>query len=535
MWRRAYLLLTLLRLYFALCPSYLHPDENFQGPEVIAGHVFGYPVHKTWEFTSEQPIRSSFPLWISYGFPMTVLKWIWEGLHYGQVRPSVVFWTLRLMMFALSFVLEDWAIHDLIDNPRQRQQAMLLVASSYVTWTWQSHTFSNSCETLVVLWSLVLIQRLREHHKAERSRLPQRRLRAYSIQVTRPSLYNPAILAILLVYGTFNRITFPAFVFIPFLSVIPAILERQGYIIVFTISAIATGLLAVLSDTEFYANPAPSFLEALRDPIITPLNNLRYNSQAKNLKQHGVHPFYQHYLVNLPQLLGPVLLIFCVQSVPRRRFWSNLTLSAQAALSGTTILSLISHQEARFLMPAVPLILSTIELPTKRNFFRMFTAVWIIFNLIFGLLMGIYHQAGVYPAQIWIEAQTPDVIPTNANVFWWKTYSPPTWLLDGRNNELSTIDLMGLPQDQLQTRVCDKAIEGPRMLVAPRSAAYLDQFLPASAHLEGSSDRMLLEQELWSIRTHLNLDDLDFGDDGIWPTFKRVLGRRGLVIWNVTC
>jgi hypothetical protein len=37
MWRRVYLFLLLVRLYFALTPSYLHPDENFQGPEVIAG------------------------------------------------------------------------------------------------------------------------------------------------------------------------------------------------------------------------------------------------------------------------------------------------------------------------------------------------------------------------------------------------------------------------------------------------------------------------------------------------------------------
>ena len=37
MLRRLYLFLVLVRLYFALCPSYLHPDENFQGPEVIAG------------------------------------------------------------------------------------------------------------------------------------------------------------------------------------------------------------------------------------------------------------------------------------------------------------------------------------------------------------------------------------------------------------------------------------------------------------------------------------------------------------------
>lgn len=41
MWRRTYLLLLLVRIYFALSPSYLHPDENFQGPEVIAGVCFG--------------------------------------------------------------------------------------------------------------------------------------------------------------------------------------------------------------------------------------------------------------------------------------------------------------------------------------------------------------------------------------------------------------------------------------------------------------------------------------------------------------
>lgn len=41
MWRRLYLFLVLVRLWFALSPSYLHPDENFQGPEVIAGMWIG--------------------------------------------------------------------------------------------------------------------------------------------------------------------------------------------------------------------------------------------------------------------------------------------------------------------------------------------------------------------------------------------------------------------------------------------------------------------------------------------------------------
>ena len=65
-------------------------------------------------------------------------------------------------MFTVSFVLEDWALHELIHSPRHRRLAVLLVASSYVTWTYQTHTFSNSIETLTVAWSLVLIQRIVE-------------------------------------------------------------------------------------------------------------------------------------------------------------------------------------------------------------------------------------------------------------------------------------------------------------------------------------------------------------------------------------
>lgn len=73
-------------------------------------------------------------------------------------------------MFLTSFVLEDWALDELINlddlanKTRQRRTALLLVASSYVTWTFQTHTFSNSVETLTVLWSLVLIKRITAPH-----------------------------------------------------------------------------------------------------------------------------------------------------------------------------------------------------------------------------------------------------------------------------------------------------------------------------------------------------------------------------------
>lgn len=125
------------------------------------GQIFNYPVRLTWEFTSENPIRSVFPLWPVYGLPMLLLRWLWIGNgNDGEIPPIAVFWTLRVLMFIISFVLEDWAIHELVPSPRHRRVAVLLVASSYVTWVYQTHTFSNSIETLVVAWSLVLIERI---------------------------------------------------------------------------------------------------------------------------------------------------------------------------------------------------------------------------------------------------------------------------------------------------------------------------------------------------------------------------------------
>lgn len=94
---------------------------------------------------------------------MLLLRWLWVGNgNDGEIPPIAVFWTLRVLMFIISFVLEDWAIHELVQSKRHRWVAMLLVASSYVTWTFQTHTFSNSIETLVVAWCLVLIERILE-------------------------------------------------------------------------------------------------------------------------------------------------------------------------------------------------------------------------------------------------------------------------------------------------------------------------------------------------------------------------------------
>ena len=94
---------------------------------------------------------------------MVILRWLWTETGKEEVAPNTVYFTLRGVMFLSSFILEDWAIHELVHSRRQRRIAIIMVASSYVTWTYQTHTFSNSVESLIVLWSLVLIQRILEN------------------------------------------------------------------------------------------------------------------------------------------------------------------------------------------------------------------------------------------------------------------------------------------------------------------------------------------------------------------------------------
>ncbi|KAJ2907196.1 GPI mannosyltransferase 4 [Zalerion maritima] len=547
MWRRTYLLLVLVRLWFALSPSYLHPDENFQGPEVIAAHglhidmqkpylgdsfpqlpppfptkhgsqIFSYPVRHTWEFTSDHPIRSVLPLWPVYGLPMLLLRWLWIGNgNDGEIPPIAVFWSLRVLMFIISFVLEDWAIHELIQSPRQRRTAVLLVASSYVTWTYQTHTFSNSVETLIVAWCLVLIERIAESpHKS--------------------SLLACSILGMVAVFGLFNRITFPAFLLIPGLRLIPYFWNRQlcdsrPIALAATVtSALLTVSIAISLDTAFYTPQSISWSDLISNPVITPLNNLLYNMQTENLAQHGLHPWYQHSLVNLPQLVGPALLLLFTHPQPSLRLYS--------AISGIFVLSIFQHQEARFLLPTIPLMLSSVKLPKQLTPQRVWIAAWIIFNLIFGTLMGVYHQGGVVPGQVFISGQ-----PDATNAIWWRTYTPPIWLLNGKNEVLRTQDVMSMPGEEVMEKLTDLATcdtpadrrnneylkeKNGTYLVVPSSTTWLDPYLPNKG-LDG-----LRFREVWRHRKHLNLDDIDFGQDGVWKTLSRVVGRRGLVAYRVT-
>ena len=203
-------------------------------------------------------------------------------------------------------------------------------------------------------------------------------------------------------------------------------------------------------------------------------------------------------------------------------------------LSGLLFLSLIPHQEARFLLPLLPLLLSHLRLPNSRPNTHYWLAAWVSFNVAFGVLMGTYHQGAVIPGQIWLghREMTDDGQTTMKEVFWWRTYPPPVYLL-GRTSGINTTDLMGTPftrvQEKLQYALGDCRAGGGTTvgLVAPWSSLEMTEWRTKSAE---SGVRL---EELWRSRSHLNLDDMDFAEDGIWATLARVIERRGLVIWGV--
>lgn len=334
-----------------------------------------------------------------------------------------------------------------------------------------------------------------------------------------------------------------------YLSRIPA---ESGSILIYSprptslAAFIGFGLLfssiAIYIDTSFY-KPAASLLEIIRNPIITPLNNLFYNTDPTNLAIHGLHPHHQHFLANLFQLLGPayIAMILSLFSWPIVPPWLR-NARALSAVSATVLLSIFPHQEPRFLLPCVPLLLSCMRVHRS----RVFLAAWILFNAAMGFLMGVYHQGGVVPVQLAMRsiiesnsvAQGLRTIP-DASVFWWKTYSPPLWLLGPDTNQsasVDTFDLMGIPGLEMIQRL-DQTVPrcpttSPVFLVAPTSASFLDGYTSLSSLASPHTPNLQLYQ-LWTYRKHLNLDDLDFGDDGVLPTLKRVVGRRGLGVWSV--
>lgn len=289
-----------------------------------------------------------------------------------------------------------------------------------------------------------------------------------------------------------------------------------------------TTAILIIGDTYYYIGRIPAlsdFLPSTARVVITPLNNVLYNADVANLALHGIHNRLTHLLVNLPSLIGPPLILLFTQRP------HNL-LAMVTALVAVLGLSLFPHQEARFLLPAVPLLLFSVRIPPASTRRRL---VWILkasfaFNITLGLFMGVYHQGGVVRAQqaIWKLSQQSPI----DRVIWWKTYPPPDWILGSQAGKIHVHDLMGADAAVLDETVRRSIKCVPwthqknSLLVMPLSTKELASYFdPQTGPFHVT--------EAVSFNTHLNLDDMDFPIDGIIATITRVIGRRGLGVFNV--
>lgn len=311
----------------------------------------------------------------------------------------------------------------------------------------------------------------------------------------------------------------------------------SSFFLIIIVSAL-TASFAIAVDTNFYQPTTFSLDILLKTPTITPINNLLYNAETSNLAEHGLHPLYQHFLVNLPQLLGPAfpLLLF----TPRygKRLYS--------ALTGCAILSLFPHQEARFLLPAVPLFLSSIRLPKRQP--QAWMAIWMAFNIVLGLIMGVFHQGGVVPAQMHVGSSDGGSGFENVQtVIWWETYPPPTWLLGHRGLDqtmINVVDLMGAARQTAADTIALSTVCGDQgatrqsqiartLVIAPRSA-HIPALAQESNAISEPDGKRIEMKETWTYSRHLTLDNMDWAEDGVWGTLTKLITQRGISIYQAT-
>ncbi|GMM33646.1 glycosylphosphatidylinositol-alpha 1,2 mannosyltransferase [Saccharomycopsis crataegensis] len=486
------------RLYFAVQNSYLHPDEHFQNFSIInsilhpntaaAGDI-------PWEFQGPSPARSLIPLYLVY-YPL-----FWYSP--ATITPIQQLYLVRLMFCFVSWIVVDYSMIRLASSSTRKNLTWLALSyTSYITWTYQSHTFSNSIETWVLCGCLMVIDSIKtqmENYQFVKSQQKSQDIKEESPLKIDNNYGKLSVLAVLVVFGMFNRITFAAFLVLPGIIYLGKFFFQYKKFLSLMVFIMVCGLTIAgfgYGDTILFEHFHPGYQQLQYNFqyqhhkfIIPPLNNLIYNSEYTNLAKHGIHSRITHLFINLPQMLGPLYLICIVNFKNYFQFarinfqylknWAtntpnhsllkqmqtneqyqdimNLNVVYLTIVSGMSILSLVPHQELRFIVCLQPLFLKIMDFEflheqfvtktekaddnKKENTFFMITSksktlvrnilwVWYVYNAILGTLMGVFHQGGVITALDHLREQYSSNNGTIGSVqVWWRTYSPPTWLL----------------------------------------------------------------------------------------------------------
>ncbi|XP_078522612.1 GPI alpha-1,2-mannosyltransferase 4 [Lissotriton helveticus] len=475
--------LALFRIAWCLFPQtgYIHPDEFFQSPEVMAGDILDLQVYRPWEFLSNFPCRTAlFPLMTS-----GATFWIMKSLtHVGFLNSFINSYSLlvlpRLCLTLFSFIL-DYSVYQVAPVwGVDRWKAMVLLAGSYVTLVFYTRTFSNVIEGVLFALLLMLVSLEAPKTSSARKSIPNKT--NYSSQI-----------GIILVAGCFNRPTFLAFAVIPVLywAAKNTITSCRSTTITLQVlkcvpAATATALIFIVVDTVYFIHEGPvdhSSLDKVNQPqsfklwpqnlVFTPFNFLKYNVIPHNLAQHGSHSRSTHFVINGAMLFGVLHLSAAVAAskVLRRgvcRILERKHSKARDALPlfrhvlllfyfvPLALLSLFPHQEPRFLIPLIlPLVLWSAPESQKIQW----KSIIVLFNLLGAIVFGCLHQGGLIPCLSQLEhvIHTKESLnnPSHYTLLFTHTYMPPRYLLNIKNQETSVdvIDMAGTEEKQFCQKV----------------------------------------------------------------------------------
>ncbi|ELW50943.1 GPI mannosyltransferase 4 [Tupaia chinensis] len=466
--------LGLLRVLWCLLPQtgYVHPDEFFQSPEVMAEDVLGMQAARPWEFYPSSSCRTVvFPL-LTSGSAFWLLR-LWEqwGLRPGLVSGYTLLVGPRLLLTALSFALDGAVYHLAPLWGADRWNALVLLSGSYVTLVFYTRTFSNAIEGLLFAWLLVLVSPHVLWNPPSKKPAPS------------PWWHN-WLLGGIVAAGFFNRPTFLAFALVPLFvwgihrAINPGFKALIQEALGLLPGAALTAVVFVASDSWYFSSPSGS-----RTLVVTPVNFLHYNLDPQNLARHGTHMRLTHLAVNGFLLFGALhaqalqaawqQLQGCLQAfaqtgllraladrgpLPSPRLYLLLLYFTPLAL-----LSAFEHQEARFLIPLlVPLILlcspRTQPVPWKGTI--------VLFNVLGAVFFGCLHQGGLVPGLGYLEqvvhAPAPHNAPTRYTLVFTHTYMPPRHLLHlpGLGSPVEVVDLGGT-EDWVLCRALNGFIKQP--------------------------------------------------------------------------
>ncbi|KAF9961489.1 hypothetical protein BGZ70_008275 [Mortierella alpina] len=458
-----YLLLLAFRIFNALSPGYIHPDEFFQSAEITAGNLFGLEVNIPWEYKPELPCRSILIPAITTGTPYLLLK-TWIGADSDHFVTSRALFVTQRLAFVLMSLIIDWAVVRMARQIRRSPSiALLLVSSSYVTLAYHTHPFSNTVETVILALCATVLSSIILDHDSSMSPAPSSPASTDTASTASPegtqSLTSAKIdprptptalsflLGVLFAVGTFTRITFVVYGFplgVMFLylnfkatftknrTIVAGASKFIAACLPLAIGLAAMSAFAVLFDSIYFHkliiyNISNGVRLSLRDILITHpkdwhqlsckgsltltmWNNLRYNLDEKNLAEHGLHPRFFHLFLNFPVLFGNLALIAVATLLRKCRAgeWSSqsrlVTALSYSGIFGISVLSTMPHQEARFLTPLIlPLIIALSGRISKLG--RKFWPLWLLGNGVMALVLGLFHQSGIVPAMEIVQQQ----------------------------------------------------------------------------------------------------------------------------------